>query len=55
MTMRDQEIFVPYSKQGILGEIYAQSRVLSETYDDRGSKLMIRALPATIARFKQAL
>ena len=55
MTMRDQEIFVPYSKQGILGEIYAQSRVLSETYDDRGSKLMIRALPATIARLMQAL
>jgi GTPase len=55
MTMRDQEIFVPYAKQGILGEIYAQSRVLSETYDDRGSKLMIRALPATIARLMQAL
>jgi hypothetical protein len=38
-----------------LGEIYAQARVLSETYDEQGAKLLVRALPAAIARLKQLL
>jgi GTP-binding protein HflX len=53
--MCDQELLVPYSKQGLLGEIYSQARVLSETYDEQGAKLLVRALPAAIARLKQAL
>jgi GTP-binding protein HflX len=52
-TMRDEEIVVPYSKQGSLGEIYSQARVLSETYDETGAKLIIRALPACITKLRQ--
>jgi len=55
MTMRDHELLVPYSKQGLLGEIYSQARVLSETYDEQGAKLLVRAMPATIARLNQAV
>ena len=54
-AMSDEELLVPYSKQGQLGEIYAQARVLSETYDEQGAKLLVRALPAAIARLKQLL
>ena len=54
-AMRDEELLVPYSKQGRLGEIYAQARVLSETYDEQGARLLVRALPAAIARLRQAL
>ena len=54
-AMCDEELLVPYSKQGRLGEIYAQARVLSEAYDEQGAKLLVRALPAAIARLKQAL
>jgi GTP-binding protein HflX len=54
-AMLDEELLVPYSKQGLLGEIYAQARVLSETYDEQGAKLLVRALPAAIARLRQSL
>ena len=54
-AMRDEELIVPYGKQGSLGEIYAQARVISETYDEAGAKLVVRALPAAIARLKQLL
>jgi GTP-binding protein HflX len=54
-AMRDEELVVPYSKQGSLGDIYAQARVVSETYDESGARLVVRALPAAIARLKQLL
>ena len=54
-AMRDEELLVPYAKQGRLGEIYAQARVLSETYDEQGARLAVRGLPAAIARLRQAL
>jgi GTP-binding protein HflX len=54
-SMIDGELLVPYSKQGQLGEIYESGRVLSESYDETGSKLVVRALPATLARLQRLL
>jgi GTP-binding protein HflX len=54
-AMQEEQIVVPYSKQSALGEIYAQARVLSESYDEAGAKLQVRALPAAIARLRQVL
>ena len=41
-AMRDEELLVPYSKQGLRGEIYTQARVLSETYDEQGARLLVQ-------------
>jgi GTP-binding protein HflX len=54
-AMRDEELLVPYSKQSLLGEVYAQARVLAETYDETGARLTVRALPAAIAHLRQVL
>jgi GTP-binding protein HflX len=54
-AMGEEELVVPYSKQNLLGEVYAQARVLSETYDEAGARLTVRALPAAIARLRQVL
>lgn len=54
-AMCDEELLVPYSKQSHLGEIYAQGRVLSETYDEQGARLLVRAAPAVLARLRLAL
>lgn len=54
-AMSDEELLVPYSKQSHLGEIYAQGRVLSETYDEQGARLLVRAAPAVLARLRLAL
>jgi GTPase len=52
-AMVDEEIFVPYSKQGQVGEIYESGRVLAEAYDEQGARIVVRALPATLARLRQ--
>ena len=41
--MIDQDIFIPYANQGLIGEIRAQVRVLNETYDENGIHLKIRS------------
>jgi GTP-binding protein HflX len=54
-TMVDEELVIPYSKQSLLGAVYENSRVLEETYDEAGTHLRVRALPAEIARLKKTL
>jgi GTP-binding protein HflX len=54
-SMVDDELLLPYSKQNLLGEIYENARVLSEDYDENGTKMRVRGLPAAIARLRRAL
>ncbi len=54
-TMTDDELVIPYAKQSMLGAVYENSRVLSETYDEAGTHLKIRALPAEIAKLRKAM
>jgi GTP-binding protein HflX len=54
-SMEDAEFVVPYDKQRLVGELHEEARVLSETYDETGARLKVRALPATLARLKRAV
>ncbi len=54
-TMVDDELVLPYNKQGTIGDIYESARVLSESHTETGRILQIRSLPATIARLKRLL
>ena len=53
--MVEERIVVPYAKQGRLGEVYEQARVLSEEYDEIGRVLQVRGLPGALARVRRAL
>ena len=50
--MVDGEIVVPYTKQGLVSEVYENARVLSEDYDELGAHLAVRAEPAVLARLR---
>lgn len=53
--MVEDVLTLPYTRQGLIGEIYESARVLSEDYDEQGRVLKIRALPGAIARLKRSL
>jgi GTP-binding protein HflX len=50
----EDELVLPYAKQGLLGDIYEGARVLSEDYDAKGRILKLRGLPGAIARLQRA-
>jgi GTP-binding protein HflX len=54
-AMVEEELVLPYAKQSLLGEVYENSRVLSEEYDATGRVLKVRGLPGAIARLRSAL
>lgn len=41
--MVDEDLFIPYTTQGVIGDVRARARVLQESYDEHGSTLRIRA------------
>lgn len=53
--MTDEDVFVPYTAQGVIGDIRLRARVLSETYDEFGVKLKIRTTPETLAQIQKKL
>lgn len=53
--MLDEDVFVPYSVQGVIGDIRSKMRVLSESYDENGVKLKVRATAETLAQVKKRL
>jgi GTP-binding protein HflX len=50
--MVEAELVVPYAKQAVVSEVYAGARVLSETYDELGAHLSVRAEAAVLARLR---
>ena len=52
-SMVDAELLIPYAKQALIAEVYETARVVSETFDESGRKLVIRALPGAIAKLQQ--
>ena len=46
---------LPYAKQGLIGEVYERTRVLSEEYDETGRVLKVRGLPGAIAQLRRSL
>ena len=44
--MVEEELTVPYARQALVSEIHETTQVLSETYDETGARLRVRALAA---------
>jgi GTP-binding protein HflX len=53
-SMQDEEFVIPYAKQRLVAELHEEARVLSETYDETGTLVRVRALPETLARLRRA-
>jgi GTP-binding protein HflX len=54
-AMVNDQLVLPYAKQGLLGEIFENVRVLSEESDVSGRVMKIRGLPGAIARLQRAV
>jgi GTP-binding protein HflX len=54
-AMVEDQLVLPYAKQGRLGDVYENARVLSEDYDATGRIMKVRGLPGAIARLRRAL
>jgi GTP-binding protein HflX len=54
-AMVEDQLALPYAKQGLLGDVYDNVRVLSEDYDTSGRIMNVRGLPGAIARLRRTL
>ncbi len=54
-AMVEDELVLPYAKQGLIGEIYETARVLSEDYNEAGRVLKLRGLPSALTRLRRSL
>ena len=54
-AMVEEVLVLPYAKQGLIGDVYENARVLSEEYDETGRVLKVRGLPGAITRLRQSL
>ena len=54
-TMTEVEFVVPYGKEGVLADIRKSIHVLSESYEEKGVCLKIKANPGTLTAVKQRL
>ncbi|MCW6512725.1 GTPase HflX [Lichenifustis flavocetrariae] len=54
-AMVEDRLTLPYAKQGLLGTVYENARVLSEEFDADGRILHVRGLPGGIARLRKVL
>ncbi len=50
--MEEADLFVPYTKQRIVGEAHTNARVLAERHDEAGTHLRVRARPDVLARLR---
>ena len=50
--MIDQDVFIPYIAQHIIGEIRSHVRVLTESYDENGTHLKLRASKKYLDKLK---
>lgn len=53
--MVDEEIFVPYQTKGIVGEIRGKMKVISESYDEQGVKLVVRSHSDAIQNIRKKI
>src|SRR5579863_412458 len=54
-NMDQAELVVPYGKEGVLAEIRKNIQVLSESYEEKGVYLKIKANPGTVTALKRRL
>ncbi|MCP3138076.1 GTPase HflX [Pyxidicoccus xibeiensis] len=53
-SMVEADLVIPYASQGRIGEVYEHTTVVSQAFDEHGSRLRVRGLPGAIARLSQA-
>lgn len=53
--MLDEEFLIPFTAQGVIGEIRARMRILSEEYTAEGLTLRVRSTPENLAVIKKKL
>lgn len=51
--MKDEEILVPYTAEGAIGEIRAQMRVIKETFEEKGTRFILRAREDQLEKLKK--
>ncbi|MBL8716669.1 MAG: GTPase HflX [Myxococcales bacterium] len=49
------ELVVPYGKQSLVAQIHERARVLSETWDEAGAHLLVRAQPVELDKLRSLL
>jgi GTPase len=54
-SMVEEELLVPYAKQGLLSDLYENAQVLSENYNATGRIIRVRGVPGAIMRLRRAL
>jgi GTPase len=55
VAMIEDQLVLPYAKQGLLGNVYETTRVLSESYDATGRVIKVRGLPGTITHLRKTI
>jgi len=53
--MVDEDLFIPYTTQGVIGDVRARMRVLSESYSGEGVTLKVRATPESLQSIRRKL
>ncbi|KAF4516213.1 hypothetical protein B566_EDAN000453 [Ephemera danica] len=53
--MVDEDVRIPFTAQGVMAEIRAKMRILSEAYDADGLTVRVRATPENLASIKKKL
>jgi GTPase len=53
--MVDEELHLPFTAQGVLAEVRARMRILSENYDAEGLTILVRSTPENLAVIKKKL
>jgi len=53
--MIDEELRIPFTAQGVVAEIRAKMRILSEDYDAEGLRIRVRSTPENLTAIKKKL
>lgn len=53
--MIEEELLVPYAQQRVMSEIHTSCRVLTEAYDETGTRLRVRGPREVVARLRAVL
>ncbi len=54
-SMVELTLVLPYDKQALVAQVYEHARVVSETFDETGRTLVLRALPAAAEKLSRLL
>ncbi|MEO5956245.1 MAG: GTPase HflX, partial [Nitrospiraceae bacterium] len=53
--MVDEELRIPFTAQGVMAEIRARMRILSEAYDAEGLTVRVRSTPENLTVIRKKL